>query len=235
MLLCYVCAVHLLHPIKDGEEGRIPPLPKNIVEDHHPSPHQGLLVAEGEFYTSCHNICALFVNINRSPEQRHHRKPVSRRSPSSHSESDYSDDHRRPSSNKKRKRYSDSFDRPPSPATKRPRYLDRISSREENVTSRNQRSRSRSASPSKHGHPSSKRQTQQSPSGAVDANRKKQEKKIEKKYLKKRQSILEGTLTPTSKDKALRKLEKKKDKKIKKILSVVTSPENNEDTQTKVS
>jgi len=37
--------------------------------------------------------------------------------------------------------------------------------------------------------------------------------------LKKRQSILEGTLTPTSKDKALRKLEKKKDKKLHKILS----------------
>lgn len=41
-----VIHIHLLHPIKDGEEGRIPPLPKNIVEDHHPSPHQGLLVAE---------------------------------------------------------------------------------------------------------------------------------------------------------------------------------------------
>ena len=41
---------------------------------------------------------------------------------------------------------------------------------------------------------------------------------------------MEGTLTPTSKDKALRKLEKKKDKKMKKILSGVLSPEDNEDT-----
>ena len=167
----------------------------------------------------------------RSPEQRH-RKPVSHRSPSSYSESDYSDDHRRPSSAKKRKQRSDSFDRPPSPATKRPRYLDRIGSREDNVASRNQRSRSRSASPNRH---SSKRQLQQSPSAtAVDTNRKKQEKKVEKKYLKKRQSILEGTLTPTSKDKALRKLEKKKDKKIKKISSTILSPDNNEDIQRKV-
>jgi len=55
--------------------------------------------------------------------------------------------------------------------------------------------------------------------GSVNADRKKREKKIEKKYLKKRQSILEGALTPTSKDKALRKLEKKKDKKLQKILS----------------
>ena len=171
----------------------------------------------------------------RSPEQRHRQKPVSHRSPSSYSESDYSDDHRRPSSSKKRKRRSGSFDRAPSPATKRPRYLDRLNTREENVTSRNQRSRSRSASPNRHGQLPSKRQSQHSPGTAADANRKKQEKKIEKKYLKKRQSILEGTLTPTSKDKALRKLEKKKDKKIKKIVTGVLSPENNEDTQRKVS
>ena len=169
----------------------------------------------------------------RSPEQQHHRKPVSHRSPSSYSESDYSDDHRRPSSSKKRKRYSGSFDEPPSPPTKRPRYLDRLGAREENVTSRNQRNRSRSASPNRPA--SSKRQSGQSPSTTVDADRKKQEKKIEKKYLKKRQNILEGTLTPTSKDKALRKLEKKKDKKIKKILSSVLSPEDDEETQGKVS
>ena len=173
--------------------------------------------------------------VYRSPEQRHHQKPVSHRSPSSCSESDYSDDHRRPSSSKKRKQRSDSFDRLPSPATKRPRHLDRLSTREENVPNRNQRSRSRSASPNRHSQLPSKRKSQQSPSAAaVDANRKKQEKKVEKKYLKKRQSILEGTLTPTSKDKALRKLEKKKDKKVKKILSGVSS-ENNEDTQRKVS
>ena len=171
---------------------------------------------------------------HRSPEQHRHRKPVSRRSPSSYSESDYSDDHhRRPSSTKKRKRYSDSFDRPPSPASKRPRYLDRLPPREE--TSRNQRSRSRSASPNERGHLPSKRRSEQSPGGAADANKKKQEKKIEKKYLKKRQSILEGTLTPTSKDKALRKLEKKKDKKMKKILSGSLPTESNDETQGKVS
>ena len=169
----------------------------------------------------------------RSPEQHRQRKPVSRRSPSSYSESDYSDDHRRPSSTKKRKRYSDSFDRPPSPVSKRPRYLDRLPPREE--ASRNQRSRSRSASPNERGHLPSKRRSEQSPGGAVDANRKKQEKKIEKKYLKKRQSILEGTLTPTSKDKALRKLEKKKDKKMKKILSGLPPSEGNDDAQGKVS
>lgn len=168
--------------------------------------------------------------VYRSPEQHRQRKPVPRRSPSSYSESGYSDDHRRPST-KKRKRYSDSFDRPPSPVTKRPRYLDRLSTREE--TSRNQRSRSRSDSPNEHGHLPSKRRSEQSPGGAVDANRKKQEKKVEKKYLKKRQSILEGTLTPTSKDKALRKLEKKKDKKMKKISSGL-SPAENDDTQGKV-
>ena len=168
--------------------------------------------------------------MNRSPEQRYRQKPISHRSPSSYSESDFSDNRRKPSV-KKRKRRSGSLDGPPSPTTKRPKYLDRFSSREENVTSRKQRSRSRSASPDRHNQVASKRQSQHSPTVAVDANRKKQEKKIEKKYLKKRQSILEGMLTPTSKDKALRKLEKKKDKKIK-ILSGVLSPE---DTQGKVS
>ena len=167
--------------------------------------------------------------MHRSPDQRRNRKPVSRRSPSSHSESDYSDDHRKHASSKKRIRHSDSFDVPPSPSSKRPRYLDRLGSKDENVTSKNQR-RSRSASPDEHGRPPNR---QQSPS-VIDASKKKQEKKIEKKYLKKRQDILEGSLTPTSKDKALRRLEKKKDKKMKKILSGLTSSENTEETQAKV-
>ena len=169
--------------------------------------------------------------MNRSPEQRYRRKPVPHRSPLSYSESDYSDDHRKPSV-KKRKRHSGSFDGPPSPANKRSKYSDRFIQREENIGSRKQRSRSRSTSPNIHNKLPSKQQSQHSPTVAVDANRKKQEKKIEKKYLRKRQSILEGTLTPTSKDKALRKLEKKKDKKIKRILSGVLLPE---DTQEKVS
>lgn len=192
-----------------------------------------MLTVEGELVYELKQlvILCMYVYIHRSPEQRY-RKPVPRHSPSTHSESDYSDNHRKPSSSKKRKRHSGSFDGEPSPVSKKPRYLDRHATREE---SRNQRSRSRSASPNKHG---SRRQSQQSSStanAAVDVNRKKQEKKIEKKYLKKRQSILEGTLTPTSKDKALRKLEKKKDKKMKKILSGVLSSETHEDTQGKVS